>query len=98
MAATGKPSGSDRLAGLVLRGPGFLRRAAATQAKAPEEAWMLRQADDVRRSYVREVLERGGDQRLAEIWMLRQRDEVRRSYVREVLEPALPPELRRSSS
>jgi hypothetical protein len=55
---------------------------------------MLRQSRAVRHSYVREVLDRGGDERLAEIWMLRQSDTVRESYVREVLEPALPPELR----
>jgi hypothetical protein len=50
---------------------------------------MLRQPRGVRESYVREVLDRGGDPRLAEIWMLRQGDEVRESYIREVLEPAL---------
>ena len=49
-----------------------------------------RQPAAVRESYVREVLDRGGDERLAEIWMLRQRDAVRESYVREVLEPRLP--------
>lgn len=54
---------------------------------------MLRQPDAVRASYVRDVLDRGGDERLAEIWMLRQPDAVRESYVREVLEPALPPKL-----
>jgi hypothetical protein len=48
----------------------------------------------VRAAYVREVLDRGGDERLAEIWMLRQSEAVRESYVREVLEPALPPEMR----
>ena len=42
---------------------------------------------------MREVLDRGGDERLAEIWMLRQPDAVRESYVKEVLEPALPPKL-----
>ena len=47
----------DRLARVVMRAPGLLRRAAATQAKEPEERWMLAQADDVRESYVREVLE-----------------------------------------
>ncbi len=86
--------GTDRLARLVLRAPGFVRRAAASQASEPEEAWMLRQQASVRAGYVREVLDRGGDERLAEIWMLRQPDHVRESYVREVLEPALPPELR----
>jgi hypothetical protein len=91
-------TGSERLARLVLRAPAWIRRAAARQARAPEEAWMLQQERGVRESFAREVLSRGGDQRLAEIWMLRQDDAVRESYVREVLEPALPPELRRSSS
>ena len=87
-------TGADRLARLVMRGPAFLRRAAASRARMPEERWMLGQARAVRESYVREVLERGGDERLAEIWMLRQPDAIRESYVREVLEPALPEELR----
>src|SRR4051794_8802122 len=93
MASPNKMSGADRVARMVLRGPAFVRRAAAAQAKDPVEAWMLRQPASVRRSYVREVLDRGGDERLAEIWMLRQPDAVRESYVREILEPALPPEL-----
>ena len=87
-------TGSDRLARLVLRAPRSIARMAAWQARAPEEAWMLQQPRAVRASFIREVLDRGGDERLAEIWMLRQSDAVRLSYVREVLEPALPPELR----
>ena len=54
---------------------------------------MLRQSDATRASYVRDVLDRGGDERLAEIWMLRQPEAVRESYVKEVLEPHLPPKL-----
>jgi hypothetical protein len=84
----------DRMARFVLRSPGFLRRAAASQAREPEERWMLQQPRAVRDSYVREVIDRGGDERLAEIWMLRQSDAVRESYIREVLEPRLPEELR----
>jgi hypothetical protein len=84
----------DRLARLVLRAPGFLRKAAASQADEPEERWMLNQPKRVRESYLREVLDRGGDERLAEIWMLRQSDSVRKSYIAEVLEPQLPEELR----
>jgi hypothetical protein len=95
MATSDEPkTSSDRLARLVLRAPAWIRRAAAKQARAPEEAWMLHQERAVRDSFVREVLDRGGDERLAEIWMLRQDDAVRESYIREVLEPALPPELR----
>jgi hypothetical protein len=56
---------------------------------------MLRQEPQTRQSYVREVLDKGGDERLAEIWMLRQPDRVRESYIEEVLQPALsnPPKL-----
>jgi hypothetical protein len=43
---------------------------------------------------VREVLDRGGDERLAEIWMLRQPDAIRESYITQVLEPGLPPKLK----
>lgn len=58
---------------------------------------MLRQPKPTRDSFVREVLDRGGDEQLAEIWMLRQPNDIRESYVREVLEPALPPKLQRST-
>ena len=43
---------------------------------------MLLQPTHVRRSFVREVLEKGGNE---EAWMLLQPDAVRRSYVAEVL-------------
>jgi hypothetical protein len=66
----------------VLLGPGSLRKAAAVRAGDAKERWMLRQSADVRRSFVREVLEKGGNE---EAWMLLQPDEVRRSYVAEVL-------------
>jgi hypothetical protein len=88
------PKPSDRLARQVLRAPGFVRRAAASRARDPVERWMLCQDDPVRQGYVTEVLDRGGDQRLAEIWMLRQPEDVRESYIKQVLEPALPPKLR----
>jgi hypothetical protein len=94
MAAKGTMKSVDRMARLVLRGPALLRRAAASTVREPEERWMLRQPRTVRASYVREVLDRGGDERLAEIWMLRQGQAVRDSYIREVLEPRLPQELR----
>jgi hypothetical protein len=94
MAAENQMRGTARLARMMLRAPAFVRRAAASKAREPEEAWMLSQPRVVRQSYVREVLDRGGDARLAEIWMLRQSEAVRKSYVRDVLEPALPPELR----
>jgi hypothetical protein len=84
---------SDKLVRQVLRAPDFIRRAAALQAKAPEERWMLRQPKDTRESFIAEVLDRGGDDRIAEIWMLRQPQAIRESYIREVLEPALPEHL-----
>ena len=73
----------------VLLGPAPLRRAAAARVLRAEEAWMLRQPRDVRRSYAANVLDRRGDLGvLTEIWMLRQPEHVRESYIREVLESA----------
>jgi hypothetical protein len=77
---------AQRLQRSVLLAPAAIARAAASQVKEPEERWMLRQPKEVRASYVREVLDRGGDERLAEIWMLRQPDDVRESYIRHVLD------------
>jgi hypothetical protein len=83
----------DRLARQVLRAPKFVRHAAASRTRDPVEQWMLRQPDATRASYVKEVLDRGGDERLAEIWMLRQPEAVRESYIKQVLEPRLPRKL-----
>jgi hypothetical protein len=69
----------------VLLGPAAVRRAAASRAPGKQERWMLRQSASVRRSYVSEVLERGGSDRLEQAWMLRQPDDVRESYASEVL-------------
>ena len=85
------PTSPNRLARHVLRAPLFVRKAAARQARDPVEQWMLRQPRSTRESYVAEVLQKGGDERLAEIWMLRQPQAVRESYIEEVLMPALPP-------
>jgi len=79
----------SRFARRILLAPNLVSRAAARAAGAREEAWMLSQPREVRHSYVREVLERGGDPLHAEIWMLRQPDRVRHSYIREVLDPQL---------
>jgi hypothetical protein len=46
---------------------------------------MLRQPVEVRRSYVHEVLARGGGDHLEQAWMLLQPDHVREAYVYEVL-------------
>jgi len=56
----------------VLLGPDFVARAAAGRAGKREEAWMLTQSREVRQSYVREVVDRGGHPVHAQIWMLRQ--------------------------
>jgi hypothetical protein len=69
----------------VLLGPATVRRAAARRATDRTERWMLRQSVEVRRSYVAEVLERGGSDEREQAWMLLQPEPVRRSYVEEVL-------------
>jgi hypothetical protein len=69
----------------ILLGPAAVRRAAAARSDSPQERWMLMQDTEVRRSYVREVLERGAGDELTQAWMLRQPDHVRQSYVTEVL-------------
>ena len=66
----------------VLLGPAAVRKAAARQATDEKERWMLGQPVEVRRSFVREVLEKGGSE---EAWMLLQPDDVRKRYVAEVL-------------
>jgi hypothetical protein len=66
----------------VLLGPASVRKAAARRAVDKKERWMLGQPIDVRRSFVREVLEQGDSE---EAWMLLQPDAVRKSYVAEVL-------------
>ena len=66
----------------LLLGPESIRRAAARRTRDDRERWMLRQSAAVRRSFVREVLEKGRNE---EAWMLHQPDHVRHSYVAEVL-------------
>ena len=69
----------------MLLGPAPIRRAAAARA-APEEAWMLRQPREVRRTYCAQVIDGDGDvELLSEVWMLRQPRNVRESYIRDVL-------------
>ena len=46
---------------------------------------MLTQTDEVRESYIAEVLERQHPRPHQEIWMLRQPIEVRESYVHDVI-------------
>jgi hypothetical protein len=69
----------------VLLGPTAVRKAAAGRTTDPTARWMLLQSLEVRRSYVRDVLECGGASELEQAWMLLQPEAVRRSYVEEVL-------------
>ena len=74
----------------MILGPAPLRKAAAARATRPEEAWMLRQPREVRRTYAAQVLDGTGDlDVLTEMWMLRQPETVRESYIDEVLQPEL---------
>jgi hypothetical protein len=68
----------------VLLGPAPVRRAAAARSEG-QERWLLTQPAQVRRSYVEEVLNRGGGEDLEQAWMLLQPAAVRKSYVRDVL-------------
>lgn len=66
----------------VLGGPDFIAHRLAGSQSDPQQRWMLRRPRDVRRSFLRDVIEGGGDQ---ERWMLLQPDTVCSSYVEEVL-------------
>jgi hypothetical protein len=68
----------------VLLGPATVRRAAAKRSKG-QERWLLTQPIAVRRSYVTDVLDRGGGSDLEQAWMLMQPAPVRKSYVKDVL-------------
>jgi hypothetical protein len=69
----------------VLLAPAAVARALAQVDDDPERCWMLRLPRDVRRSFVREVLDAGGGREAQERWLLLQSDAVRLSYVDEVL-------------
>lgn len=69
----------------VLLGPDLLARAAAALLDDPAQRWMLQQPARVRRSYVVDVLDRGGSQKLQMTWMLCQPDAVRLGYLRDVV-------------
>lgn len=51
-----------------------------------EERWMLLQDDEVRRSYVADVLEREDEPDRQAIWLLGQPRKVRDSYIADVLD------------
>jgi len=78
----------------VLLAPASVTRAVAHLPGSHEHRWMLRQAREVRSSYVEEVVDRPDDPNAEERWMLAQTDAIRLSYVRDVLafEPDAPPE------
>lgn len=67
----------------VLTAPDVIARAAARYAAGIEQAWMLRQPCELRRSFAEQAFGRG--EAAEQIWMLRQADDVRAAYVREVL-------------
>lgn len=69
----------------VLLAPGTLARALAVADDDPERRWMLRLPRDIRRSFVAEVIDRGGDRRDQERWLLSQDDAICRSFADEVL-------------
>jgi hypothetical protein len=73
----------------VLLGPDVVARALAVRERDPQRRWLLRRPRDVRRSFLAEVIESGGDE---ERWMLLRDRETRESYVRDVLEAAQPPD------
>jgi len=67
----------------VLTGPDLVARGIAVADQDPLRRWMLRRPRDVRRDFVKLVIDTDGDQ---ERWMILQDDETRRSYVDEVLD------------
>lgn len=69
----------------VLLAPGTLARALAAADDDPERRWMLRLPRDVRRSFVAEVIDAGGDRRAQERWLLSQDDATCRSFADDVL-------------
>ncbi|MDA0167509.1 hypothetical protein OJ998_00305 [Solirubrobacter taibaiensis] len=66
----------------VLGGPDFIAHRLAGSQSDPQQRWMLGLPREVRRDFLREVIEAGGDQ---ERWMLLQHDDVCTSYVEAVL-------------
>ncbi len=74
----------------VLLAPARVTRAVAAADTDPERRWMLRLPREVRRSFVAEVIDAGGDAAAQERWMLLQDDAVRASYVADVLAHADP--------
>jgi hypothetical protein len=76
----------------VLWGPDALTRTLAAAARDPEQRWLLRRPQAVRRSFVVQVVDRGGDEVAQRRWMLLQDAALRASYVEEVLLVAEEPD------
>jgi hypothetical protein len=67
----------------VLTGPDLVARGIAAADQDPERRWILRRPRDIRRDFLRTVIDGDGDQ---ERWMILQDDEIRHSYINEVLD------------
>jgi hypothetical protein len=61
------------------------------EGRLPRERWMLLQPDDVRESYIEQVLLQVAEQDTQAMWLLRQDRAVRESYVAEVIDGGDPP-------
>jgi hypothetical protein len=76
----------------MLRAPDAVTRTFAATSSDPEQRWLLCRPRSVRRSFVEQVLDRGGGPAAQRRWMLQQDAGVRESYVAEVLEQAADPD------
>ena len=76
----------------VLRAPDAFARSLAVTAADPERRWLLSRPGAVRRSFVEQVIDRGGGGGAQRRWMLDQDDAVRESYIEHVLAPAREPD------
>jgi hypothetical protein len=84
------PPGARR----VLLAPGAVAGALAAAERDPERRWMLRLPREVRRSFVRDVIDRGGSRAAQERWVLLQDDRVRQSYIESVVLASAHPDPR----
>jgi hypothetical protein len=76
----------------LLRAPDAVTRTIAATESDPERRWLLRRPRSVRRSFVDQVIDRGGSAAAQRRWMLEQDDDVRESYVSDVLERSRDPD------
>jgi hypothetical protein len=78
----------------VLLAPAAVAGVLAAAEGDPERRSMLRLPREVRRSFVREVIDRGGGRAAQERWVLLQEDRVRESYIERVLLASADPDPR----